>query len=136
MLKKNIHLPPGNMMLYLLICVFVLSGKLQISRSSKVENYFYFVQSGVTKSNACILEEIPVKNSTVSSLLQCGLQCNALSQCVGSGYHKERNKTLSPFVWISRSNTNLHDIRQNRQIFEGIHFINYMFECNHFLNVR
>lgn len=131
MLKKNIHLPPGNMKLYLLICVFVLSGKLQISRSSKVENYFYFVQSGVTKSNACILEEIPVKNSTVSSLLQCGLQCNALSQCVGVDITRNETK-----LWISRSNTNLHDIRQNRQIFEGIHFINYMFECNHFLNVR
>lgn len=83
MLKKNIHLPRGRMKLYLLICVFVLSGKLQISRSSKVENYFHFVQSGVTKSNACILEEIPVNNSTVSSLLQCGLHCNPLSQCVG-----------------------------------------------------
>lgn len=100
MLKKNIHLPPGNMMLYLLICVFVLSGKLQISRSSKVENYFYFVQSGVTKSNACILEEIPVKNSTVSSLLQCGLQCNALSQCVGvdiTGNETKRCRLLYEF---------------------------------------
>lgn len=54
-----------------------------MSRSSNVENFFFYVQSGVTESNACILKEFPVNNSTVSVFLQCVLPCNVLSHCVG-----------------------------------------------------
>lgn len=37
----------------------------------------------MTQSDACVLKETPVNNSTVSALLKCGIHCNALSQCVG-----------------------------------------------------
>lgn len=51
--------------------------------SSKAENNFVYVRSGVTQSNACILNEFAIDNSTISARLQCGMPCNSLSQCVG-----------------------------------------------------
>lgn len=71
----------GDMKFYLII--LVLSEKVQISLLSKVENVFLYVQSGMTQSDACVLKETPVNNSTVSALLKCGIHWNALSQCVG-----------------------------------------------------
>lgn len=54
-----------------------------MSRSSKAENNFFYVQSGVIQSNACILNEFEIDNSTISARLLCGMPCNALSKCVG-----------------------------------------------------
>lgn len=54
-----------------------------MSGSSKVENNFLYVQSGLAQSNACILNEFEIDNSTISARLQCCVPCNALSQCVG-----------------------------------------------------
>lgn len=66
-----------------IICFLVFSEKLQMSGSSKVENNFLYVQSGLAQSNACILNEFEIDNSTISARLQCCAPCNALSQCVG-----------------------------------------------------
>lgn len=66
-----------------IICFLVFSEKLQMSGSSKVENNFLYVQSGLAQSNACILNEFEIDNSTISARLQCCVPCNALSQCVG-----------------------------------------------------
>lgn len=67
----------------LIISFLFLFGKLKITRSSKAENDFVYVQSGVTQSNACILNEFAIDNSTLSARLQCGIPCNALLECVG-----------------------------------------------------
>lgn len=81
LLTRSRHFFQGDMKFYLII--LVLSEKVQMSLLSKVENVFLYVQSGMTQSNACVLKETPVNNSTVSALLKCGIHCNALSQCVG-----------------------------------------------------
>lgn len=81
LLTRSRHFFQGDMKFYLII--LVLSEKVQISLLSKVENVFLYVQSGMTQSDACVLKETPVNNSTVSALLKCGIHCNALSQCVG-----------------------------------------------------
>lgn len=66
-----------------IICFLVFSGKIQMSGSSIEENNFLYVQSGLAQSNACILNEFEIDNSTISARLQCCVHCNALSQCVG-----------------------------------------------------
>lgn len=70
------------MKLSFIVCVLVFLEKLQMSRLSKAENYFFYVQSGVNQSNACIFKELSVENST-NPMIHCGLHCLALSQCVG-----------------------------------------------------
>lgn len=135
MLMKHIHPPQGSMKLYFIICVFVFSEKLQMSRSSTVESYFFYVQSGVTQSNACILKEFPVKNSTVSALLKCGMHCNALSQCVGVdiiGKEAKRCRLLYELPALIPTLTTSDETVRYQKV---LHFYNYMFECDHFLLV-
>lgn len=127
---KHMHLPQGNMKLYFIICVFVFSVKLQMSRSSKVESHFLYVQSGVTQSNACILKEIPVKNASLSFVSMW----LALSQCVGVdiiGNEAERCHLLYEFPALIPTLTAGETVRYQKVL----HFINYMFECDYFLLV-
>lgn len=70
------------MELSLIVCVLVFLEKFQMSRLSKAKNHFFFMQSGVIQSNACIFKDFLVENST-DPLIYCGLHCVALSQCVG-----------------------------------------------------
>lgn len=63
-------------------------------------NNFVYVRSGVTQSNACILNEFAIDNSTLSARLQCGIPCNALLECVGVdiiGRETKRCRLLSGF---------------------------------------
>lgn len=77
---------------YLIVCALVLFEKLQMCRLSKGENYYFFyVQSGINQSNACVIKELSVKNST-DPMIHCGLQCLALSQCVGVDIIGNRSK--------------------------------------------
>lgn len=82
LLTRGRHIFQGDMKFYLIIFVLVLSEKVQMSLLSKVDNVFLYVQSGMPQSNACVLKETLVNNSTVSALLKCGIHCNGLSQCV------------------------------------------------------
>lgn len=100
------------MKLSLIICVLVFLEKIQMSRFSKAEIYFFFMQSGVIQSNACISKEFSVENST-DPLIYCGLHCVALLQCVGV------EKTLSTYVWIPCIDSSKWNIWRNNQISEG-----------------
>lgn len=125
LLIRNRHVPPGGMNFYnFIICVLVFSEKLQMSLSSKVENYFLFVQSGVTQSNACILKELPVNNSTISALLQCSLHCNALSQCVGMdiiGNEAKRCRLFSDFPDLIPAYATSADTVRYKKVLNVIH---------------
>lgn len=95
-----------------------------MSLSSKVENYFLFVQSGVTQSNACILKELPVNNSTISALLQCDMHCNALSQCVGMdiiGNEAKRCRLLSDFPDLIQAYATSADTVRYKKVLNVIH---------------
>lgn len=77
-----------------------------MSRSSKAKNNFVYVQSGVTQSNACILNEFAINtcNPTISARLQCGMPCYALSQCVGAdiiGGEAKRFRLLYAFLALT-----------------------------------
>lgn len=105
------------MKLSLIICVLVFLEKIQMSRFSKAENYFFFMQSGVIQSNACISKEFSVENST-DPLIYCGALCCSFTMC-WSGYHSKRTKTLSTYVWIPCIDSSKWDIWRNNQISEG-----------------
>lgn len=114
-----------NMKLYLLICFLAFSEKLAMCYSSTAENKFRSVQSGNTTSNSCILDEFPIDNPKVSARLQCGMPCNARSQCVGFDIIESISKTcrlLRGFTALIPSHTISEAVR-----YEKVHRIEYTF---------
>ncbi|XP_065930298.1 ficolin-2 [Magallana gigas] len=89
--------------------------------SSTAENKFRSVQSGNTTSNSCILDEFPIDNPKVSARLQCGMPCNARSQCVGFDIIESISKTcrlLRGFTALIPSHTISEAVRYEK--FTGI----------------
>lgn len=119
------------MKFHVAIVFLFFSGKHQMSHSSKAENKFVYVQSGETQSNSCILNEFAIDNSTISAQLQCGMPCNALSQCVGVdivGDEAKNCRLLYGFPALVPSNTTSDDRYQ-----KVVYFPFYMSECDPFL---
>lgn len=112
------------MKLSLIVCVLVFLEKLQMSRFSKAENYFFFMQSGVIQSNACISKEFSVENST-DPLIYCGLHCVALLQCVGVdiiGNEPKRCRLMFGFPALTPANeTSDETIRYQKVQYTFIH---------------
>lgn len=106
------------MKLSLIVCVLVFLEKIQMSRFSKAEKYFFFMQSGVIQSNACISKEFSVENSTDPFDILWLALCCSFTMC-WSGYHRKRTKTLSTYVWIPCIDSSKWDIWRNNQISEG-----------------
>lgn len=119
------------MKFHVVIVFLFFSGKHQMSDSSKAENKFVYVQSGETQSNSCILNEFAIDNSTISAQLQCGMPCNALSQCVGLdivGDEAKSCRLLYGFPALIPSDT----ISDDRYL-KVVYFPLYMSECDPFL---
>lgn len=113
------------MKLYLMICFLAFSEKLAMCFSSTAENTFRYVQSGNTTSNSCILNEFPIENLKVSARLQCGMPCNALSQCVGFDIMESISKTcrlLRGFTALIPSHTTSGAVR-----YEKVHVLEFTF---------
>lgn len=124
-LHMNWQETTDNMKLYIIICFLAFSEKLAICYSSTAGNTFSYVQSGNTTSNSCILEEFPINNQKVSALLQCGMPCTALSQCVGFDIIESISKMcrlLRGFAALIPSHTTSEAVR-----YEKVHVLKFTF---------
>lgn len=116
------------MKLHLIICVLIFYEKVQSSRLSKAENYFFVVQSGVTQSNACILKEFPVDNYS-DPMIHCGLSCNALSQCVGVdviGHERKSCRLLYGFTALIPKHATSDETVRYQKVWSFIHLYDKM----------
>lgn len=117
------------MKFYRIICFLFFSVKLQITRLSKAENDFFYVQSGEKQSNACILNEFAIDNSTISAWLQCGMSCNALLECVGVdivGEETKRCRLLYGFPALIPTHTTSDETVRYQKVQHFTHFSVYV----------
>lgn len=95
-----------------------------MSRFSKAENYFFFMQSGVNQSIVCIFKEFSVEHLTYP-MIYCGLHCVALLQCVGVdiiGNEPKRCRLMFGFpALISVNETSDETIRYQKVQYTFIH---------------